>query len=73
MDLTSLKLGKTVDDKNKMISEVIKHLNEINFNFDDTEMDVLGNAYEYLIGQFASNAGKKSWRVLYTCTSFKNF
>ena len=60
MDLTSLKLGKTVDDKNKMISEVIKHLNEINFNFDDTEMDVLGNAYEYLIGQFASNAGKKA-------------
>ena len=60
VDLTSLKLGKTVDDKNKMISEVIKHLNEINFNFDDTEMDVLGNAYEYLIGQFASNAGKKA-------------
>ncbi|MCI6382017.1 MAG: type I restriction-modification system subunit M, partial [Fusobacterium mortiferum] len=27
---------------------------------DDTEMDVLGNAYEYLIGQFASNAGKKA-------------
>ena len=60
MDLTSLKLGKTVDDKNKMISEVIKHLNEINFQFDDTEMDVLGNAYEYLIGQFASNAGKQA-------------
>lgn len=60
VDLTSLKLGKTVDDKNKMISEVIKHLNEINFQFDDTEMDVLGNAYEYLIGQFASNAGKKA-------------
>lgn len=43
-----------------MISEVIKHLNDINFNFEDTEMDVLGNAYEYLIGQFASNAGKKA-------------
>ena len=61
MDLTSLKLGKTVEDKNKMISEVIKHLDDINFNFEDTEMDVLGNAYEYLIGQFASsNAGKKA-------------
>ena len=60
VDLTSLKLGKTVEDKNKMISEVIKHLNNINFNFEDTEMDVLGNAYEYLIGQFASNAGKKA-------------
>lgn len=60
VDLTSLKLGKTVEDKNKMISEVIKHLDDINFNFEDTEMDVLGNAYEYLIGQFASNAGKKA-------------
>ena len=60
VDLTSLKLGKTVEDKNKMISELIKHLNDINFNFEDTEMDVLGNAYEYLIGQFASNAGKKA-------------
>lgn len=60
VDLTSLKLGKTVDEKNKMISEVIKHLNEIEFKLDDTEMDVLGNAYEYLIGQFASNAGKKA-------------
>lgn len=60
IDLTSLKLGKTPDDKNKMISEVIKHLDSINFRFDDTEMDVLGNAYEYLIGQFASSAGKKA-------------
>ena len=60
VDLTSLKLGKTVEDKNKMISEVIKHLNDINFEFDNTEMDILGNAYEYLIGQFASNAGKKA-------------
>ena len=63
VDLTSLKLGKTVEDKNKMISEVIKHLNDINFNFEDTEMDVLGNAYEYLIGQFASNAGKQEQKL----------
>ena len=60
VDLTSPKLGKSVEDKNKMISEVVKHLDDINFNFDDTEMDILGNAYEYLIGQFASNAGKKA-------------
>lgn len=60
VDLTSPKLGKSVEDKNKMISEVVKHLDDINFNFDDTEMDILGNAYEYLIGEFASNAGKKA-------------
>lgn len=42
VDLTSTKLGRTVEQKNKLISEVIKHLDEINFGFDDTEMDVLG-------------------------------
>lgn len=60
VDLTSTKLGRTVEQKNKLISEVIKHLDEINFGFDDTEMDVLGDAYEYLIGEFAAGAGKKA-------------
>lgn len=60
VDLTSTKLGRTVDQKNRLISEVIKHLNEINFGFDDTEMDILGDAYEYLIGEFAAGAGKKA-------------
>lgn len=31
--------------------------------------DVLGDAYEYLIGQFAMESGKKSWRVLYATSS----
>lgn len=60
VDLTSTKLGRTVQQKNKLISEVIKHLDEIDFKFEDTEMDVLGDAYEYLIGQFAAGAGKKA-------------
>ena len=60
VDLTSTKLGRTVDQKNKLISEVIRHLDEIDFKFDDTEMDILGDAYEYLIGQFAAGAGKKA-------------
>jgi len=60
VDLTSTKLGRTVEQKNRLISEVIKHLDEINFKFEDTEMDVLGDAYEYLIGEFASGAGKKA-------------
>ncbi len=60
LDLTSSKLGKNVDQKNKLISEVIKYLNEIDFNFDDSDSDILGDAYEYLIGQFASSAGKKA-------------
>lgn len=60
IDLTSTKLGRTVEQKNKLISEVIKHLAEIDFKFADTESDLLGDAYEYLIGEFASGAGKKA-------------
>jgi len=60
IDLTSTKLGRSVDQKNKLISQVIKHLAEIDFKFHDTESDILGDAYEYLIGEFASGAGKKA-------------
>ena len=61
MDLTSSKLGKTENAKNELIVKVLAHLDEIDFKLEDTESDVLGDAYEYLIGQFASGAGKKGW------------
>ena len=60
VDLTSSKLGKTVYQKNELISDVVKHLNEIDFKFEDIDSDILGDAYEYLIGNFASSAGKKA-------------
>ena len=60
IDLTSNKLGKSEKQKNDLISTVLGHLDEIDFCLDDTEIDVLGDAYEYLIGQFASGAGKKA-------------
>jgi len=60
IDLTSSKLGRSEDDKNKLISKVMIHLSEIDFRLDDSEIDVLGDAYEYLISQFASGAGKKA-------------
>ena len=60
LDLTSNKLGKTEKAKNELISKVLSHLDAIDFCLDDTEIDVLGDAYEYLIGQFASGAGKKA-------------
>ncbi len=60
LDLTSTKLGKTEKDKNETISKVLGHLNEIDFQLENTEMDILGDAYEYLIGEFASGAGKKA-------------
>ncbi len=60
LDLTSSKLGKSESDKNELIVKVLVHLNKVDFHLEDTEIDVLGDAYEYLIGQFASGAGKKA-------------
>ena len=60
MDLNSTKLGKTPDARNEIIAKVLSHLDKIDFKLEDTELDVLGDAYEYLIGQFASGAGKKA-------------
>ncbi|OED29765.1 type I restriction-modification system subunit M [Methanosphaera sp. WGK6] len=60
VDLQSSKLGRMPEDKNKIISQIILKLSEIDFKLEDTERDILGDAYEYLIGQFASDAGKKA-------------
>lgn len=60
MDLNSTKLGKTTEARNEIIAKVLSHLDKIDFKLDHTELDVLGDAYEYLIGQFASGAGKKA-------------
>ncbi len=60
LDLTSTKLGRTVDDRNKLISKILEHLDQIDFQLENADSDVLGDAYEYLIAQFASGAGKKA-------------
>lgn len=60
LDLTSTKLGRDVKDRNSLIAKVLAHLDNIDFELENTEIDVLGDAYEYLIGQFASNAGAKA-------------
>ncbi|MAO36535.1 MAG: restriction endonuclease subunit M, partial [Zunongwangia sp.] len=53
LDLTSSKLGRTVKAKNELIAKILAHLNQIDFQLENAESDVLGDAYEYLIGQFA--------------------
>ncbi len=58
LDLTSTKLGRTVSARNEVIVEIIKELNKIDFKLEDLESDVLGDAYEYLIGNFAALSGK---------------
>ncbi|MAT59908.1 MAG: type I restriction-modification system subunit M [Ignavibacteriae bacterium] len=60
LDLTSTKLGRTESAKNELISKVLGHLDKIDFKLHESNSDVLGDAYEYLIAQFASGAGKKA-------------
>ncbi len=59
INLDSEKLGKTYSAKNtklcKIISEIAKGIAKFS-----TDSDVLGDAYEYLIGQFAAGSGKKA-------------
>ncbi len=57
--LTSPKLGKSEQKKNEVIVEVLTKLSEIDFKLEDSKSDLLGDAYEYLIGEFAAGAGKK--------------
>jgi type I restriction enzyme M protein len=58
-DTTSNRLGRTVKDKNSRLAAVLKGVNELEFgHFEDSEIDLFGDAYEYLIGNYAANAGK---------------
>ncbi len=59
VDLSSSKLGRSEKDKNETLVEVLSHLAGIDFKLADTKSDLLGDAYEYLIGEFAAGAGKK--------------
>ena len=60
MQLDSTKLGRTVKDRSVVMSRIVSTLADITINMEDTKIDILGNAYEYLIGMFAANAGKKA-------------
>lgn len=61
IDLASPKLGKSQDYKNTLISNVLLALDDISFGVEASEeIDILGDAYEYMISQFAAGAGKKA-------------
>ncbi|MCC8034772.1 MAG: type I restriction-modification system subunit M [Rikenellaceae bacterium] len=60
LDLNSIKLGRTPDARNEVIAKIFSHLDGIDFELSNANSDVLGDAYEYLIGKFASGAGKKA-------------
>ncbi|CAH1749392.1 Type I restriction-modification system, DNA-methyltransferase subunit M [Thauera humireducens] len=58
-DTTSTRLGNTVKDKNARLAAVLKGVAELNFgHFDDSHIDLFGDAYEFLISNYAANAGK---------------
>jgi len=60
LDFQSNKLGRTVTARNEVVVEILGFLNKIDFKLDETESDVLGDAYEYLIAKFAAGAGKSA-------------
>lgn len=60
LDLSSTKLGQSEEERNNTIVRIITHLNEINFKFQDSDSDILGDAYEYLIGRFANASGRQA-------------
>ena len=60
MDLNSTRLGNSNAARTKLIGKVMMQLSELPFVQSDLEIDMLGDAYEYLIGQFAASAGKKA-------------
>ncbi|EKB60186.1 type I restriction-modification system subunit M [Bergeyella zoohelcum] len=58
-DTTSNRLGNTVADKNKRLAAVIKGVEALDFgNFEENQIDLFGDAYEFLISNYAANAGK---------------
>ncbi len=58
-DTTSNRLGNTVKDKNSRLAAVLKGVAGLNFgDFEDNHIDLFGDAYEFLISNYAANAGK---------------
>lgn len=59
VNLGDSRLGGTVNERAKALSDIILMIDEINYK-DESGHDILGDVYEYMIGQFAANAGKKA-------------
>ena len=58
-DTTSTRLGNTVENKNSRLAAVLKGVAGLNFgSFAEHEIDLFGDAYEFLINNYAANAGK---------------
>lgn len=58
MDVNSNKLGATAEERNDRLNKLIKAINDLPLNFNDAYTDVLGDAYEYIIKMYSSQAGR---------------
>lgn len=59
IDTTSNRLGNTVKDKNARLAAVLKDVADLDLgSFDDSHIDLFGDAYQFLISNYAVNAGK---------------
>lgn len=58
VNLGDTRLGSSTNERSKALNDIVIMINEFTFK-DDSGRDILGDVYEYLIGQFAANAGKK--------------
>ena len=58
VNLGDTRLGSNTNERTKALNDIVLMINDFDFK-DDSGKDVLGDVYEYLIGEFAANAGKK--------------
>lgn len=60
IDVNSNKLGGTVEKRNEQLTNILNNIGGINLGceYDDNHIDLFGDAYEFLMGMYASNAGK---------------
>lgn len=59
INLASDKLGRKYEDRNAKLCSIVREIDAGMARF-STDVDTLGDAYEYLIGQFAAGSGKKA-------------
>ena len=59
IDVNSNKLGATVGKRNERLTKILEGINGLNLgNYQDNQVDAFGDAYEFLMTMYASNAGK---------------
>lgn len=58
LDLYSNKLGANNLERNKKILKIMEAISELDLHYNENEIDAFGDAYEFLMAMYASNAGK---------------